>query len=305
MVFKALTDLFGSKKPKVETSKDYQMWRAFIFTVSPEQVGVAQSDADQVYGVIMDIGMIDRQHSANWAISLSAFPTGEASFQPTPGGGVVGLGDDPKVAIVAREIVNISQELLQETNETQDFSLPEPGFAQFFFLTTGGVRVIKEHLDKLQRPEHPFMQLLNRFGFIRQFAGQILNGDGSVANEKDNSLRVKAVYILAFTSEATDPKALQAMAFLAIDRLKEEDPTFNQVLKEHVAPKTPIEIANVQYSASMDTPQIIQNSMKGWLEGQYKVTFNPVAGNNFFKHAMRDSQGNESSILFYFDIEGK
>ena len=302
MGFKAFTNLFSSKKQKINTSENYQKWRAMIFTVTPEQVDVSGSDADQVYGVIMDMGMIDRQHSANWAISLSAFPTGEASFQPTPGSGVIGLGNDPKVAQAAKEIVNISQELLPETNPTQDFSLPEPGFVQFFFLTTSGVRMIKEHLDNLQQPKNPFLQLLNRFGFIRQFADQILDGKKVNASGKNNGLRVKAMYIMAFTPAKMAPKPLQAVTHLAGDMLKAKDSTFKQLM-EHLAPKTPIEIANLQYIASMYTPQVMQTSMKGWLEKQYNIAFKPVAGNNFFLHGMRDPQGKENFILFYFDIE--
>jgi hypothetical protein len=296
--FKVLTDLFGSKKPKVETSENYQKWRAMIFTVTPEQVDVSAGDADQVYGVIMDIGMIDRPHSANWAISLSAFPTGEASFQPTPGSGVIGLGHDPQVAEVAKEIVNISQKLLPETNLTQDLSLPEPGVVQFFLLTPGGVRVIKDRLDKLQQPNNPFAQLLERFGFIRRFADQILDG----TNDKNKDLRVKAIYIMAFTPEKMAPKTLQAVTYMAGDMLKAKDPAFKRLM-ERLAPQTPIEIANLQYIAVFHTPQTMQNSMMGWLKKQYNVTCDPVAGSNFFPHGMRDPQGRENFILFYFDIE--
>jgi hypothetical protein len=186
MGFKPFKNLFGAKTPpakapsqapKVKISENYQKWRAMIFTVTPEQVGMSGSEADQVYGVIMDIGMIDHQRSVHWAISLSAFPTGEASFQPTPGGSVIGLGNDPQVAQRAREIVDISQDLLPETNFSQDFSLPEPGYVQFFFLTAGGVRAIKGQLHKLQQPKSPFMPLLNHFGFIREFADQVLDGN--------------------------------------------------------------------------------------------------------------------------------
>ena len=107
---------------------EYQKWREMIFSVKPEQVDVAKTTTNQVYGVIMDIGQIDLQTSINWAISLSTFPTGEASFHPTPGGSVAGLGNDPKVAQVAQEIVQTAQVLLPETNLTQDLSsLPEPG----------------------------------------------------------------------------------------------------------------------------------------------------------------------------------
>lgn len=147
-----------------------------IFMIRPEQVEVSKSENNRVYGVIMDIGLVDRQSSTGWAISLSAFPTGEASFHPTPGGAVIGLGNDPDVSRTAREIVQIAQSLLPETAATQDFSLPAPGYVQFFFLTTGGTRAVRGHLDKVQRPGSSFLPLLQRFGFIRHFADKVLAG---------------------------------------------------------------------------------------------------------------------------------
>ncbi len=56
MDFKALTNSFKPKKPNIVTTVEYQKWREVIFAVTPEQVDVAQSDANRVYGVIMDIG---------------------------------------------------------------------------------------------------------------------------------------------------------------------------------------------------------------------------------------------------------
>ncbi|MEW5956554.1 MAG: hypothetical protein AB1801_02440 [Chloroflexota bacterium] len=284
----------------MKISQNYEKWRAKIFNITPEQVGMSKNKADQVYGVIMDMGMIDQRRSVRWAISLSAFPTGEASFQPTPGSGVIGLGNDPKIAQRAREIVKISQELLPETNFTRDFSLPEPGYVQFFFLTAGGVRVIKEQVDKLQHPKNPFMPLLDHFGFIRQFADQILDRNAANAHGKNNIRRVKALYMMAFTPEKLNPKTVQGVTFLAADMLKAKDPTFKQLMAG-LAPKTPIEIASLQFVASFYTPQTMQTSMKSWVEKQYNVAFDPIAGSNFFLQGMRDPQGRENYVLFYFD----
>ena len=119
--------------------------------------------------------MIDRQRSAKWAISLSAFAGGEASFRPSVGDGVIGLGGDVKVAQVAKEIVQIAQELLHGTYVTQDPGLPEPGLVRFLLLTTGGLRAFEGHLCELRAPGTTSVQLLKRFGFIRQFADRLLD----------------------------------------------------------------------------------------------------------------------------------
>jgi hypothetical protein len=67
--------------------------------------------------------------------------------------------------------------------------------------------------------------------------------------------------------------------------------------------KTPIEIANLEYSRMMHSPQAMQSSMGGWLKKQYNLDFAPSMGENFFPHGMRNQQGQENFFLFYFDFE--
>jgi len=154
----------------------YHRWRKMIFTIKPEQADVSPDDADTVYAVLMDIGLRDRQSSATFALSLIAAATGEASFHPTPGGSVIGVGNySPKVAQTAQEIVQIAQTLWDKTRPTQDLGLPDAEFVQFYLLTTSGIRVYQGHLHDLQTPANPFGALLSRFGFIRQIADRILD----------------------------------------------------------------------------------------------------------------------------------
>jgi hypothetical protein len=161
--------------PEIETSQTYLKWRDMIFTITPGQVGVSNDQPDKVYGVLMDIGLVDQQTHKTFALSLTAFPTGESSFQPTLGGGVIGLGNDEKVAQNAKALVNIAQSLIEKTKSTQDYSLPEMGLVQFFFLTTSGVRVYSEHLNTMQTPGNPFYRMLQGFGFIRESAERLMN----------------------------------------------------------------------------------------------------------------------------------
>lgn len=155
-----------------EITPGYQRWRDRIFTVQPEQVNIVQSGSKAIYGVIMDIGMIDASTSTQWAISISAFSGGEASFLPTPGGAVIGFGGDPRVAEVAQEIVEIAQSLLPQTKPTDDLSLPEPEIVQFFFLTPGSIRMLRGSLTAFQAIQHPYYRLLERFQFIHYLAHQ-------------------------------------------------------------------------------------------------------------------------------------
>ena len=175
MIPKLLKDTFGPQKSQTMMTQQYQKWRELIFEIDPGQVGVSKEQSDRVYGVLMDIGMVDRQSRHPFALSLTAFPTGETSFQPTVGGGIIGLGGDKKMAEIARKLIQLAQPLLDKTQPAKDFSLPASGFVQFFFFTPHGVRIYEEHLDTLQTAGNPFGQLLVGFGIIRQFAERIID----------------------------------------------------------------------------------------------------------------------------------
>jgi hypothetical protein len=292
MAFKALTGLFGSKKPKV--TKEYQEWRELMFSPLPTHGEPPKSEMHIVHYVIMDIGQFDQQSSTHWAISMKT-STGEASFQPTVGRGVFfNVSDDRKVAQAAREIVQIAQGLLPQTNRTKDFSLPEPGIAQFFFITIGGVHGIRDSLDQFQKPENPYLQLLNRFGVIQQFADQIL--------KPHIDTRIKALYVVAFTPAKMDQNELMSVTHLAMDKLKAKDSLFKQRVKE-MPPEARLEITNLEFIPAVHTPANMQTLMGDWLKNQYNVTFNPTPDNNFFLHGMRNPQGRQNIFLFYFDME--
>ena len=143
-----------------EMGEYYRRWRVVIFDLTPDMVQVSSSEADTVYGVILDVGMRDRRTSVEFAISMTAFPTGEASFHPTPGSSIVGLGNHPPIAQIAKQIVQAAQKLWHITSPTRDRSLPRAGLVRFFFLTTSGVRLFEGTLQEVQTPTHPFGELL-------------------------------------------------------------------------------------------------------------------------------------------------
>ncbi|MGD1857344.1 MAG: hypothetical protein ACFB2W_24175 [Leptolyngbyaceae cyanobacterium] len=156
--------------PRMKVTPDYQSWRETIFNIQPGQAG---GDAHQVYGVLMDVGMMEDSTSERWAMSLTAFLSGEASFRPTVGGGHVGLGGDPKVAQVAQEIVQIAQTLLPNASPIDDRALPEPDLVQFFLFTADGVFGVADDIRQVQTSSNSLGQMFNRFGFIRQFSDRL------------------------------------------------------------------------------------------------------------------------------------
>lgn len=290
MAFRTFRGVFGSRRPKIEMAEACQEWREMIFTLPPEAAGVSKSEADRVYGVMMDIGQIDTRTSTHWAISLSAFRTGEAAFHATPGSTVHIEGGEPRVVQAAKEIVQMAQELLPRTNPIQELSLPEPGFIQLFFFTTNGLHVTKGPLDQFQRPGSPFLPLLERFHFIRQLADQI--------SEKNHQPNIKALHVAAFTPEELDQDRLIPLAFFAIDRLKAINPTFNRRM-EQMASKTPIVAVSFKHFPKMHTLTSMQASMQAVLK-KHNVAFNPTPEDDFFIHGMKDPQGKENFFSFLF-----
>jgi len=114
---------------------------------------------------------------------------------------------------------------------------------------------------------------------------------------------IKALYVLAFSPEKMDQKTLMTVIHLADEMLKNKNATFKQRMEEWALSKTRIEASNTEYIAEFHTPAGMQTLMMGWLKNQYKVMFNPTTGDNFFLHGMRDPQGRENFILFYFDVD--
>lgn len=157
-------------------SKAYERWRETIWAIQPEQAEGSSDEPEHVYGVLMDVGMLEETTSEPWAISMSAFESGDASFYPTQGGGVVGLSDEPRVADAARTIIQLAQTILPKAYPLQEDALPDqPDLVQFALLTPDGVYSVADYLKQLQTPDDPLSQMLGQFSLIRQFAEQILD----------------------------------------------------------------------------------------------------------------------------------
>ncbi len=162
-----------NEEPKMIIGEDYKKWRDVIFSTNAEKVGVSNNESRIVYGMVMDIGMIDQKNKAAFALSTTAFASGEASFVPTPGGAVLGLGGDPRVAAVAKSIVTMGQIFLAQAQPAKDHSLPAIGQVAFYFLTTSGLFVTVGKLNTFLTG--PYAQLLTKFGQIRGVAERMID----------------------------------------------------------------------------------------------------------------------------------
>jgi hypothetical protein len=175
-VLKAIRQLFKKNKI-IEVSPDYQKWRDGIFSVVGEQVDVPSNQPDQVYGVIMDVGLGDDDGTpvdAKFVITETAFASGEASLQTSFGGGIIGLGGAEEVSEQAKQIVGLAQALVPITEPANNRDLPGSGRIYFYVLTTSGVRFYSGSIKELDTQEHPFNEIFARFTIIKRQADEIM-----------------------------------------------------------------------------------------------------------------------------------
>ncbi len=163
--------------PKMAITGEYMKWRNVIFQVESKQVGVSPTEKDRVFGVVMDFGMIDQRSKTPFVLSTTAYASGEASFRPSPGGGFVGLGGDPKINQAAKDIVKLGQGVFSLTKPTAETALPSAGMIYFYLLTTSGLHWHRSLITDIQRDQknHPFFDIFRAFSFIRMFAEKMID----------------------------------------------------------------------------------------------------------------------------------
>jgi hypothetical protein len=176
-----MSNFFGKlfKSSQVPTVPDYENWREIIFSTS-SGYGLSDSLPNQVYGVVMDVGVAtDEQHKpidTKVVVSQTAFPTGESSVKWSNGGGFIGLGGDKEISEIAKQIISAAQSLLDSTKAVANHNLPSSGQIYFYFLTTSGIRLYESKLnDFAVSTNQPFAQIFSRFAWIKRRGEAIWN----------------------------------------------------------------------------------------------------------------------------------
>jgi hypothetical protein len=151
--------------------KDYLKWRSVVFSVNIAQVGAVTNLPKQVYGVIMDVGLSDE-----FIITMTAFPTGEASLRTTVGGGAVGLGGDHTIAEHAKRIVTLAQSLISNARLSDNNNLPKSKQIYFYFLTTSGLMLRESTVDETSAKAHQYHEIFARFSAIKARSEELTKG---------------------------------------------------------------------------------------------------------------------------------
>ena len=160
----------SAQQNQIPVSPEYMKWHKLIVNMPPK--AALKNIADEVYGILMDVGMGD-DHGHFIVISIYAFHTGESSLKASTGTGLMGLGNIKKITGIPEKIVETAQSLINLTQTADNLDYPQAQHVRFFFLTTSGVRVYECKIEDL-REGHPFFEIFNSFTFIKGVADKLV-----------------------------------------------------------------------------------------------------------------------------------
>ena len=132
----------------------YDGLRKMALETKPEQLGLKLSSRKTiVYGVIMDWDV------KNGTASTVAFMTGDASIYFSSGAGITGGGTHENVMIMAMQLVEKAQQLLDKALRTDLTPLPSTDEVIFYFLTNKGIFTKQEELENISNQSSIWVDL--------------------------------------------------------------------------------------------------------------------------------------------------
>ncbi|MEN9562628.1 MAG: hypothetical protein RIR73_872 [Chloroflexota bacterium] len=112
---------------------------------------------------------------------------------------------------------------------------------------------------------------------------------------------VSQLFIMTFTPAAIPQNELVGFTRMFSDRLAAKDAVFASLVAQ-LGKDVKVDISAQLHSSTMHTPQVMQNTLAGWMKN-LNQKFTPQYGVNFFVHAMKDPKGMENYVLFYFVLK--
>lgn len=132
----------------------YEGLRKMALETKPGQLGLKLSSRKTiVYGVIMDWDV------KNGTASTVAFMTGNASIYFSSGAGITGGGNHENVMIMAMQLVEKAQLLLDKASRTDVTPLPATDEVIFYFLTNKGIFTKQEELENISNQSSIWVDL--------------------------------------------------------------------------------------------------------------------------------------------------
>ncbi|SHH85601.1 hypothetical protein SAMN04488109_5608 [Chryseolinea serpens] len=138
--------LFVKKNPPAAAPQNnpYKDLRGQIFSVTPEQIGLAHAGDEKPYAIVMDMGM------AEGTATLVSIIDGNASMYLSSGGGVIGGYAHENVRNAAIDFVNMGQDYIGKMVSVDSFPLPKADYVRFYILTNKAKYSIEEDIGKIE-----------------------------------------------------------------------------------------------------------------------------------------------------------
>ena len=111
---------------------------------------------------------------------------------------------------------------------------------------------------------------------------------------------LKTVYIMAFAPSKLQDSSLVEMCRASSAMLSAKDENFNRKMGL-MDRSTRMTFSNQLYSPIMHTPQVMMSTLGGWLKNE-NAPFDPKTGENFFVHGLKDANGAENFVMYYFEL---
>ena len=156
IIMASLFNLFGcSKKDKpYDTADVYEGLRNHLFSVDPTTIGIERNTSHfVVWGVLMETGYPEA------IVTLKALGDGSVSLYFSNGGGIIGLGEHEQPKLIAKQLIDLSQNFVDKLSETQNYPLPKKGYTRFYLLTFSGVFTTEIQEDILGNGKHELSPL--------------------------------------------------------------------------------------------------------------------------------------------------
>lgn len=127
----------------------YLQIRERLLHLKPSELGLSPTTAyPEVWGVMAELGY------EVGSATLTALADGTTSLYYSTGGGLLGRGDYPPVAMASKALVAEAQKHLSQMVSTQEFPLPLAGQVRFFLLTYSGIYAADALESSLASGEH-------------------------------------------------------------------------------------------------------------------------------------------------------
>lgn len=162
--------LFGcgkAQKTEYRVADVYTDLRQQLLTLDPKTVGLSPSASNRVWAVLMETGYPEA------VVTLASVGDGTVSLYFSNGGGIIGVGEHEEARKAGLELISAAQAVLESTQHTDTFPLPENGHTRFHIMTFDGAYTAGALEQELGGNQHRLSPLFYKAQEVITHARQI------------------------------------------------------------------------------------------------------------------------------------